>query len=68
MWRVHWTMHRGWHSLSWMAAVSGVPATTVGSRIRDLRKPEGYEHIILVKRLRGGLHLYKMEEKPDEHV
>lgn len=65
MWGVHWAMRRGWHSLVWISLQSNVPATTVGSRIRDLRKPDGYEHTIQVKRLRGGLHLYKMEERPD---
>ncbi len=66
--RVHSAMMDGeWRTLAQIAQRAVVPETTVGTRIRDLRKPKGYEHVIRVARYRLGsaLRVYKMEEKPD---
>lgn len=64
--RVHRAMRgSGWLTLEVIAKKADIPETTVGSRIRDLRKPRGYEHRIRVKQVprTGGLHVYRMEEK-----
>lgn len=64
--RVHHAMlGGGWAILGVIASRAGIPATTVGSRIRDLRKPRGHEHIIHVEPYKPGskLQVYRMEEK-----
>lgn len=64
--RVHKAMMGGgWATLAAIASKSGVPLSTVGSRIRDLRKPRGHEHVIFVKEddYRARLYFYRMEEK-----
>lgn len=64
--RVHRAMMSGeWTSLTEIAVKAGVPQTTVGSRIRDLRKLKGHEHTIHVREVTstGHLHVYRMEEK-----
>lgn len=65
---VHRAMLGGeWLTLGTIAGRAAIPLSTVGSRIRDLRKPEGHEHVIRVARYRLGsaLRVYKMEERPD---
>ena len=64
--RVHEAMTGGkWLTLAQIAGRATVPETTVGSRMRDLRKLKGHEHVISVQRLRLGsaLRVYRMEEK-----
>ena len=68
LYRAHWAMEDGkWRTLREIAVKAGIPETTVGSRIRDLRKPEGHEHVIRVARSQHStrLRVYKMEEKAD---
>lgn len=64
--RVHRAMMGGkWATLAQIAGKAVVPESTVGSRIRDLRKLKGHEHIIYVKKLMSfsNAHVYRMEEK-----
>ena len=64
--RVHRAMMTGeWRTLLELSGMSGVSLSTIGSRIRDLRKPKGHEHIIHVTEVTGmaHLHVYRMEER-----
>lgn len=64
--RVHKAMMGGkWATLARIANEAGIPTSTVGSRIRDLRKPKGHEHIIHVEpyKPKSKLHVYRMGEK-----
>lgn len=66
LYRVHRAMMGGgWATLTVIAGRADIPTSTIGSRIRDLRKLLGHEHTIHVKEhpMSKRLHLYRMEEK-----
>jgi hypothetical protein len=67
--KVYDAMSNGrWWSLHELSLRSGVSELSIGSRVRDLRKPKFGSHKVDQNRISGGLYMYRLEIEPQREL
>ncbi len=58
----------GWYTLRELSILANGPESSIGARLRDLRKDKFGGYTVHTKRKKGGLFLYRLEIDPQREM